>query len=105
MNGAAFPGGGIKIGDVFHAGENPPARQRGVRKPGGLRIALHQATNYFVAHGSSLWEAKQQAIQWVGQQVQAQSSYLGYMDAFLVLILISLTAVPLALTFRKVKAC
>ena len=65
--------------------------------------ALHQVTNYFVAQGSSLWEAKQQAIQWVGQQVQAQSSYLGYMDAFLVLMLISLAAVPLALTLRKVK--
>ena len=65
--------------------------------------ALHQVTNHFVAQGSSLWEAKQQAIQWVGQQVQAQSSYLGYMDAFLVLMLISLAAVPLALTLRKVK--
>jgi len=65
--------------------------------------ALHQATSYFVAQGSSLWEAKQRAIQWVGQQVQAQSSYLGYMDVFLVLMLIALTAVPLALTLRKVK--
>ena len=65
--------------------------------------ALHQVTNYFVAQGSSVWEAKQQAIQWVGQQVQAQASYLGYMDAFLVLMLISLAAVPLALTLRKVK--
>jgi DHA2 family multidrug resistance protein len=44
--------------------------------------ALHRATNYFVAQGASLWEAKQQGIQWVGQQVQAQASYLGYMDAF-----------------------
>ena len=65
--------------------------------------ALHQVTNYFVAQGSSLWEAKQQAIQWVGLQVQAQAFYLGYMDAFLVLMLISLAAVPLALTLRKVK--
>jgi len=65
--------------------------------------ALHQVTSYFVAQGTSLWEAKQQAIQWVGQQVQAQASYLGYMDAFLVLMLISLPAVPLALTLRKVK--
>ena len=65
--------------------------------------ALHQVTNYFVAQGSSLWEAKTQAIQWVGQQVQAQASYLGYTDAFLVLMLISLAAVPLALTLRKVK--
>ena len=65
--------------------------------------ALHQATNYFVAQGSSLLGARQQAIQWIGQQVQAQSSYLGYADAFVTLMLISLAAVPLALTLRKVK--
>ena len=60
-------------------------------------------TNYFAAQGSSEWEAKHQAIQWIGQQVQAQASYLGYMDAFWVLMLISLVAVPLALTLRQVK--
>lgn len=58
--------------------------------------ALHQVTNYFLAQGSSLGEARQQAIQWAGQQVQAQASYLGYMAAFLVLMLISLAAVRLS---------
>ena len=60
-------------------------------------------TNYFTAQGSSLAQAHQQAIQWIGQQVQAQASFLGYMDAFWVLMLISLSAVPLALALRKVK--
>jgi MFS transporter, DHA2 family, multidrug resistance protein len=64
---------------------------------------LHQVTNYFVAQGSSLIQAQQQAIAWIGQQVQEQASFLGYMDAFWVLMLISLAAVPLALTLRKVK--
>jgi MFS transporter, DHA2 family, multidrug resistance protein len=64
---------------------------------------LHQVTEYFVAQGSSLLQAQQQAIQWIGQQVQAQASFLAYMDAFWVLMLISLAAVPLALTLRKVK--
>jgi MFS transporter, DHA2 family, multidrug resistance protein len=64
---------------------------------------LHQMTNYFVAQGSSLWEAKHQAIQWIGQQVQAQASFLGYMDVFWLLMLISLAAVPLALTLRKLE--
>ena len=64
---------------------------------------LHQVTNYFVAQGNSLLQAQQQAIQWIGQQVQAQASFLAYMDAFWVLMLISLAAVPLALTLRKVK--
>jgi DHA2 family multidrug resistance protein len=62
---------------------------------------LHQMTNYFVAQGSSLWEAKHQAIQWIGQQVLSQASFLGYMDVFWVLMLISLAAVPLALTLRR----
>jgi DHA2 family multidrug resistance protein len=64
---------------------------------------LHQVTDYFVAQGNSLLQAQQQAIQWIGQQVQAQASFLAYMDAFWVLMLISLAAVPLALSLRKVK--
>ena len=64
---------------------------------------LQQVTNYFAAHGSSLAQAHDQAIQWIGAQVQAQASFLGYMDAFWVLMLISLSAVPLALALRKVK--
>ena len=64
---------------------------------------LQQITNFFTAHGSALAQAHDQAIQWIGQQVQAQASFLGYMDAFWVLMLISLSAVPLALTLRKVK--
>jgi MFS transporter, DHA2 family, multidrug resistance protein len=64
---------------------------------------LQQITNYFTAHGSPLAQAHDQAIQWIGAQVQAQASFLAYMDAFWVLMLISLSAVPLALALRKVK--
>jgi DHA2 family multidrug resistance protein len=64
---------------------------------------LQQMTNYFVAHGSALAQAQQQAIQWIGQQVQTQASFLAYMDAFWVLMLVSLAAVPLALALRRVK--
>ena len=64
---------------------------------------LQQATQYFVAQGSSLIQAQQQAVAWIGQQVQAQSSYLAYMDVFWVLTLLSLAAIPLALSLRKVK--
>jgi DHA2 family multidrug resistance protein len=62
-----------------------------------------QVTNYFIAQGSALSDAHRQAIQWIGQQVQIQASFLAYMDAFWVLMLISLAAVPLALTLRRVK--
>ena len=64
---------------------------------------LHQVTSYFVAQGSSLAQASQQAIAWIGQQVQMQASFLAYVDAFWVLMLISLAAVPLALAMRKIK--
>jgi DHA2 family multidrug resistance protein len=64
---------------------------------------LQQVTGYFTAHGSSLAQAQQQAIAWIGQQVQMQASLLAYMDAFWVLMLIALAALPLALILRRVK--
>jgi DHA2 family multidrug resistance protein len=64
---------------------------------------LQQATQYFLAQGSLLPEAQQQAVSWIGQQVQAQSSYLAYMDVFWLLMLMSVAAIPLALSLRKVK--
>ena len=64
---------------------------------------LQQITNFFAAHGSSLAQAHDQAIQWIGQQVQTQASFLSYMDAFWALMLISLSAVPLALMLHKIK--
>ncbi len=64
---------------------------------------LQQATTYFAAHGSLAAQAHRQAIQWIGQQVQAQASFLAYMDAFWVLMVVALVAVPLALSLRKVK--
>jgi MFS transporter, DHA2 family, multidrug resistance protein len=65
--------------------------------------ALQQVTGFFSAHGSSPLQAHDQAIQWIGAQVQAQASFLSYMDAFWVLMLISLSAVPLALALRNIK--
>ena len=35
--------------------------------------------------------------------MQAQASYLAYIDVFWVLMLLSLAAVPLAMSLRKVK--
>jgi DHA2 family multidrug resistance protein len=64
---------------------------------------LHQMTQYFLAQGNLLPEAQQQAIAWIGQQVQAQASYLAYMDIFWVLAVLSVAAIPLAMSLRKVK--
>jgi DHA2 family multidrug resistance protein len=47
--------------------------------------------------------AQQQAIAWIGQQVQMQAAYLAYIDVFWLLMLMSLATVPLALILRKVK--
>ena len=63
----------------------------------------HRVTQYFVAHGSALVQARSQAFAWIGQQVQAQAALLAYVDVFWVLMVISLAAVPLALILRKVK--
>ena len=64
---------------------------------------LQQATQYFLAQGSSLAHAQSQAFAWIGQQLQAQASYLAYADVFWVLTLLALMAVPLALTLRRVR--
>jgi MFS transporter, DHA2 family, multidrug resistance protein len=64
---------------------------------------LKQVIDYFTAQGSSLAQAQQQAFNWISQQVQTQATYLAYIDVFWTLTLISLAAIPLALTLRKVK--
>ena len=64
---------------------------------------MHRTASYFAAHGSSAIQAHQQAIDWIGQQVQRQASFLAYMDGFFVLMLVALSAVPLALMLRSVK--
>jgi DHA2 family multidrug resistance protein len=64
---------------------------------------LHQVTSYFAAHSSSLAQAQQQAVDWIGQQVQTQAAFLSYVDGFFVLMLIALAAVPLAMMLRSVK--
>ena len=73
--------------------------------PSGIpyQNALQQLTQYFVAQGSSLLQAQQQAVAWIGQQVRAQAVYLAYIDVFWALMLIAAAAVPLALTLRAVK--
>jgi len=64
---------------------------------------MQQLVHYFAAQGSSIGQAQQQAIAWIGQQVQAQASLLAYIDVFWTLMLVSAAAVPLALLLRKVK--
>lgn len=64
---------------------------------------LHQMTNYFLGQGSLPPQAGQQAIDWIGQQMRLQASFLAYIDAFGVLAVTAPAAVPLGLALRKVK--
>lgn len=62
--------------------------------------------NFFVERGSSAIDAQNQAIGFIGRQVQEQeqeqASYLAYIDVFHVLAIISACAIPLALILRKI---
>ena len=51
-----------------------------------FQAALKQATDYFVAQGSALAQAHQQAFTWISQQVQTQAALLAYIDVFWALI-------------------
>jgi DHA2 family multidrug resistance protein len=67
------------------------------------QATMQQLIHYFSAQGSSMGQAQQQAIAWIGQQIQAQAVLLAYVDVFWTLVLVSAAAVPLALLLRKVK--
>jgi len=73
--------------------------------PSGIpyQETMQQLMHYFAVQGSSIGQAQQQAIAWIGQQVQAQASLLAFIDVFWTLMLVSAAAVPLALLLRKVK--
>jgi DHA2 family multidrug resistance protein len=109
INAARNTGGSIGVSlvaNIFaHREQFHQSRLVGDVIPSSVQYqdTLHRATSYFSAHGASLAHAQQQALGWIGQQVQMQASFLAYMDAFWVLMALSLAVVPLALTLRKVK--
>jgi DHA2 family multidrug resistance protein len=59
--------------------------------------SLRQASAHFAAQGASQADAQRQAIGWLGQLVQAQSSLLSYIDVFWSFTIAALVLVPLAL--------
>jgi len=62
---------------------------------------VQQVMSYFIGRGSSPQEAQGQVIAWIGDQVQTQATFLAYVDAFWVLMLMSLAVIPLALMLRN----
>lgn len=69
----------------------------------GYQQTMQQVTQFFIDQGSSALQAKQQAIAWIGKTVEAQASYLAYIDVFWTLMLVALIIIPLAIALRKVK--
>jgi DHA2 family multidrug resistance protein len=63
---------------------------------------LQTMSRYFAQRGATMADAQSQATAWIGQQLQTQSSYLAYIDVFYVLMLIALSAIPLALILSNI---
>ncbi|TPK69580.1 DHA2 family efflux MFS transporter permease subunit [Mesorhizobium sp. B2-4-19] len=64
---------------------------------------LRQVTDHFVAQGSPLVEAKQQAVGWIGQLIARQASLLAYVDVFRYCAVATALFVPLALLLQSAK--
>ncbi len=109
LNAARNTGGSIGVSlasnVLAHRGQFHQSSLAAHAIPSGISYqeTMQQLMRYFAAQGSSIGQAQQQAIAWIGQQVQAQASLLAYIDVFWTLMLVSAFAVPLALLLRKVK--
>jgi len=55
---------------------------------------MQQLAHYLAAQGSSMGQAQQQAITWIGQHIHSQASLLAYIDVFWTLMFVSAMAVP-----------
>jgi DHA2 family multidrug resistance protein len=67
------------------------------------QTSVERIAGYFQANGSANARAHEQALAWIGQQVQTQASLLAYIDVFWTVTLISAATVPLAFCLRNVK--
>ncbi|RVB16102.1 EmrB/QacA family drug resistance transporter, partial [Mesorhizobium sp. M7A.F.Ca.CA.002.10.1.1] len=76
---------------VGHTAQSSPAYQQ----------VLRQATEHFVAQGSPMIDAKQQALGWIGQLIARQASLLAYIDVFRYCAVATALLVPLALLLRS----
>jgi DHA2 family multidrug resistance protein len=109
INAARNTGGSIGISMVSnvlnHRSQFHQSRlaEHAIPSNPAFQETVARMTQYFAAQGSLLAQAKHQATGWIGQTMQAQASFLGYIDAFWALMLIALATVLLALSLRRVK--
>jgi len=66
--------------------------------------ALRRATEHFAATGASHADAQRQALGWVAQQVQTQSSLLSYIDVFWGFAVAVALLIPVALLLLRTVA-
>jgi DHA2 family multidrug resistance protein len=64
---------------------------------------LQQMTQHFQAQSSSMAEAQQRAIGWIGQMVQSQASLLSYIDLFWMWAIFAVLMIPVALLLRPIR--
>ena len=64
---------------------------------------LRQATGYFQQNGYAGPDAQNQAIAWIGSQLQTQVAFFAYIDVFWVLAIVAASAVPLAMILKNVQ--
>jgi MFS transporter, DHA2 family, multidrug resistance protein len=74
-----------------------------VPSEGAYQDTLRRMTDYFATRGATTTDAQNQAVAWIGQQIQTQTAYWAYIDVFFVLGVIGLVIVPLGLSLRSVK--
>jgi DHA2 family multidrug resistance protein len=67
------------------------------------REVLQQAATHFASQGVSKVDAQHQAVGWLGQLVQNQSSLLSYIDVFWIFGTIAILLVPLAFLLGPVR--
>jgi DHA2 family multidrug resistance protein len=64
--------------------------------------ALHRLTELMLSAGGSLEDAMQRANAIIGQTISKQAILLSYMDAFFILTVICLLAIPTAFILRPI---
>jgi DHA2 family multidrug resistance protein len=62
-----------------------------------------QITKYFIAQGSSVIQAKSQAIGWIGQTILTQSTLMSYLDVFWGAAIFAALMIPVTLLLKNVN--
>lgn len=65
---------------------------------------LRRVEDYFLSARGSASQAQREAAQWIGRQIDIQSSLLAYIDVFATLMILAILVIPLSLILRRSRA-